>query len=60
MPAGEDDRTADYYLVQAARCRRLADELAATRPDVAAKLETLAQLFERRAAVISGTEPKSG
>jgi len=60
MAADDHDRTADYYLMQAARCRRFASDLAATRPDIAAELEALAQQFERRAAVISGTDPKGG
>jgi hypothetical protein len=54
----DNDSTADYYLAQAARCRRFAAEIARTHPDIAAELEALAQQFERRAAVISGIEPK--
>lgn len=61
MPADdENDRTSDYYLMQAARCRRLAADLVATRPDIAAELEDLAQQFERRVAVMRGAESKSG
>jgi len=53
-----EKKTPDFYLAQAARCRRIAADLAGTRPDVAAELEALAQQFEHQAAVMSGSEPK--
>jgi hypothetical protein len=49
-----------YCRRQAARCRRLARDIMHRHPDVASTLETLAQEFETRAALIAAESRLEG